>query len=463
MSSIDQAFVKAFSRRNRGESPRQQPSPQPVELTVVAEPGSLKVDPSVAQSASVWVDPVENEIVRADSSDAVVPKPHVAPGDTHVSVSSVSSDSEMDERIESLQHVHTSFASGAVSQEVADSLQIPVIVDEEPVAPLAPHAPIVETRIDPPVSRTQIPSPPSRKESPAVEEPAPAVEAPTVEEPAFEEPAIEVPALEEPVVQQPAFEELPVEEIAGEPEIQPIAADTIAPLSSTPPSPPASTPLPIDTAPAPPFRAAWEVDVFDVPNTVADLFFEGQLFQQIAERMLDAVSTGLSNMLVTSVNPGEGRSSVAIGIAMAAAAAGVRVALVDGDGDDPTLADTLRLDLEQGWTETTRNGLPIKEVAVHAVEDGVTLFPLMRPAHLDEAATADESMQLMTLLNDRFDLVIVDGPAGKSPKLGLWAEAFDSAVIVCNPNRTAAESIREVADRLEQAGIQGIGLVENFA
>ncbi len=195
---------------------------------------------------------------------------------------------------------------------------------------------------------------------------------------------------------------------------------------------------------------------------VADLFFDGQLFQQVAERMLDAVNTGLSSMLVTSVRAGEGRSSVAIGIAMAAAAAGARVALVDGDTEDPTLADALRLELEYGWIDTIRGGLPIREVAVHAVEDGVTLIPLM-PPHGGTPATAQETAQLMELLRDRFDLVIVDGPAGISPNIDHLGSQFDSVLIVCDGTRMDLASINEMSHRLREAGVQGIGIVENFA
>ncbi len=141
-----------------------------------------------------------------------------------------------------------------------------------------------------------------------------------------------------------------------------------------------------------PFQAVWEVDVLDVPTTVADLFFEGRLFQQIAERISDAIDSGLNSVIVTSAQPGEGRSSVAIGLAMAAAAAGKRVALVDANLELPKLADELRLELQYGWVDTIRAGLPIKEVAVHAVEDGVTLIPLM-PHKEKNAATGYEVVQ----------------------------------------------------------------------
>ena len=210
-----------------------------------------------------------------------------------------------------------------------------------------------------------------------------------------------------------------------------------------------------------PFQAVWEVDVLDVPTAVADLFFEGSLFQQIAERMSDAIESGLNSVIVTSTKTGEGRSSVAVGLAMAAAAAGKRVALVDANIEQPDLANELRLELQYGWVDTIRAGLPIKEVAVHAVEDGVTLIPLMPPKGKN-AATGYEVVQLVDLLKDKFELIILDGPTSQSTQIHQCASAVDSAIIVRDMTRTDTLAINEFSYRLRESGVQGVGVVENF-
>ena len=210
-----------------------------------------------------------------------------------------------------------------------------------------------------------------------------------------------------------------------------------------------------------PFRAVWEVDVLDVPTTVADLFFEGRLFQQISERISDAINSGLNSVIVTSAQSGEGRSSVAVGLAMAAAAAGNRVALVDANLELPKLADELRLELQHGWVDTIRAGLPIKEVAVHAVEDGVTLIPLM-PHKGKNAATGSDFAQLVDLLKDKFELIVVDGPTSESSEICQCASAVDSAIIVRDMTRTDAFAIHDFSCRLRESGIHGVGVVENF-
>ncbi len=76
MSSFDQAFVKAFARRNRSAGNRSVgnrvvANPETAKQVVsvprinpVDEPGSLKLDRSVANSAEIWIDPIEDQIAR---------------------------------------------------------------------------------------------------------------------------------------------------------------------------------------------------------------------------------------------------------------------------------------------------------------------------------------------------------------------------------------------------------------
>ena len=208
------------------------------------------------------------------------------------------------------------------------------------------------------------------------------------------------------------------------------------------------------------FPAVWEVDHFDMPAIVTELFLGGLVADDLAQRMSTAVDQGLRSVLVSSVRPGEGRSTVAIGIAMSLAAVGYRVALVDADGANPTLADDLRLDIEYGWVDAQRGGLPIEEVAVRSLGDGVTLIPLM-PPNGDTSANADEIRDLIEPLKRRFDLVVIDGSSGASP-VSPGTRAFDTAIIVRDVTSTDGVQIEELSKQLRARGVQGVGVIENF-
>ena len=209
-------------------------------------------------------------------------------------------------------------------------------------------------------------------------------------------------------------------------------------------------------------RPNWEVDVFDIPQPVADLFFDEELFQDMSGRMKEAVQGGLQTMLMTSALTGEGRTTVAIGVALAAAASGLRVALVDGDLAEPTLAEEMRLDLDHSWVESVRRSVPMKEIAVHAVEDNLTLIPLL-PTDSGRQATAVECAQVIESLKPSFDLIIVDGPTADARDIRMLGSAIDSVIIVHDVNQSSDAAAELLAARLQRAGIDGVGIVENFA
>lgn len=444
MSSFDQAFVQAFARRSRSAQrrPRQVVGSQvtddpqtniqsteslgptaPVEPVDVGSAnhlpsqeslhqlrqGSLTVDASVAGTAQIWIDPIEDQVARGDAAAVSVPKPHVEPqapppAPSHDHVAS------------SLQHIHTAYANAFT--EVGPGITVPP-------STRAPGRPVDTPEVDKKVPEEQrpIPQPSTNQIDDEVAEIR--IDAP----------------VENRLETRSAIDEVNRTMDAVEKRLDEVLQSTTDEKLK-------------------PFRSAWEVDVFDVPSTVADLFFEGNLFQQVAERMAEAVSSGLRTVLVTSNTPGEGRSTAAIGIAMAAAAAGVKVALIDADTEKPTLADDLRIELQSGWVEAIREGLPVKEVAVHAVEDGVTLIPLNPPN--GSAATPFEVIQLVDQLRSKFELILIDGPSGASANLHQCASVVDSAVVVRDMTRTSNVAVAEFSMRLRESGVQGIGVVENF-
>ncbi len=381
MSSIDQAFVKAYARRQLSDH---RPS-APAQAVDVADDGVV-VDRSVADTVAVWIDPTNDVSLRIDTAHsrmrqaAVITPP--APPKQHASPPAPTP-------VVALRYVHTAYAIADADASWIHALSGDVFVPE----------PIVRESIAP--------------------------------------------------------ERQFVEVVAA-----PVAVATSAPIEKVAPvatAEPVAVAAPVDQA----FHAKWEIDALDVPTVVADLFFDGELFQQVAQQMAEASATGLKRVLVTSVHDGEGRSTVAMGLAIAAAASGKRVALVDGDTTSPTLVDDLRLDLEFGWIEAIRGRLPLEEICVHAMQDGVTLVPLLTP-HGATAGTARETRELIEKLDPHFDLIIVDGGSSQCAATAGTLGQYDSAMIVFNKTRTATADINEYSYQLRFSGVSGVGVVENF-
>ena len=476
MSSIDQAFVKAFARRNRpsqtassNETKRPQPdqttrpkptTEAPIERRVLpAKPlqhsECLRIDPSVDASVELFSDPSENRLVRVDSLRRdVIPSPHAAPTSFTTDPSVPGSDAPSAPSSPPPDRPRTGAPRGAIPMthpdDLAESSTQPIdhVRSIQDSLDLLQHtfntldasaqATADEGIVQAFAEEVITASPPTSIDAPARPQPPshPTTRTDTVNDSGIVQQRIDTP-VDESSAPTPTDEE-----------IEPVSASDDGDTSEPD---------------VPQLRPAWEVDVFDVPGAVADLFFDGPLFQQVAERILQAVNSGLTSMMVTSAHRGEGRSTVAIGMAMAAAAAGLRVALVDADTEEPTLIDDLRLELQYGWVDTVRGGVDIREVAVHAVEDGVTFIPLMPPAVSGSAATEYETAQLLEMLRGKFDLIVVDTPSQESSTNFPAATAIDSALIVRDPSRSGDGVISRLSDRLRAIGVQGIGVVDNFA
>ena len=367
MSTIDQAFVNAFARRNR-------PSNRPTQAAQASAPAANQAPLQTRATADA------GQLLRVDAPVTNVPQLHAAPSSIPVDHSAQ-------------QHLHTAYVF-AESQNIESQN----IESQNTRAPVAPA-----------------PTPMSTSEPCQASDVAAAAGA-------FVEQRVDKPST------------------SAQPELKMHAA------------PQAEAIQPI-----------WEVDSFDIPQSVEQLFFEEKLFELVAKRIQDAVNDGLQSVMVTSSKSGEGRSTVAIGMAMAAAATGLRVALIDGDTQDPTLADDMRLDVDYGWLDTLRGGLPLSQIAVLSIEDGLTLIPLMPPQREQVSATADEIETLISVVGDQYDLVVIDAPAGDQSQMEPFAKHVDSAIIARDASRTDINTVNELSYRLQAAGTQGVGIVENFS
>ncbi len=216
------------------------------------------------------------------------------------------------------------------------------------------------------------------------------------------------------------------------------------------------------------FNPVWEVDNFHWPDVCLDLLQQsGEQMDAVAENLSSACEEGLQVLAVTSPEGGEGRTTIACCLAMLAGSRGLNVAIVDADLEHPTLALQTNLELDQDWRSAVQHQIPLEEIAVHSIDDQVTLVPLVAPVEHAEISTDDNRIASMFQeLSESFDLVIADmGPMSSPRSLvsTMGEHGIISAVVsVVNRQETAAEQIEACIRRVRQSGIVSIGLVENF-
>lgn len=225
-----------------------------------------------------------------------------------------------------------------------------------------------------------------------------------------------------------------------------------------------SAPLPLPVA----FAPSWEVDEFFWPEVIRKLEeANASAFSQIGKHLQLANRDGLKVMAITSGERGVGRSTVAMHMARCAAATGLQVAVVDADTYSPSLIDQLRLDIEHGWQDCLFENVPLEEVAVRSIADGITFFPLTSVISQQQVhANLHRMAKLIKRISTAFDMVFIDANRlnlEQRDMVGVSNETIiDAAIVVVDTELSIKEKVDTAVSILQTMGISSIGLVENF-
>jgi receptor protein-tyrosine kinase len=183
----------------------------------------------------------------------------------------------------------------------------------------------------------------------------------------------------------------------------------------------------------------------------------------------------VKSVLVTSAEPGEGKTLVSLGLALAAAAAGERVLLLEADLRDPGLSRVLKLQQAEGLSRmliegkkdvtdamTTVSADGLAQSAGEATFDVVPAGAIPpNPPALLESQTMKE---LIAEAEKTYDLVVVDTPpilavADAIPLISI----VSGLLVVSGLGVTTRHSAGDLIEQLLRLRAPTLGLVVNFA
>jgi succinoglycan biosynthesis transport protein ExoP len=170
-------------------------------------------------------------------------------------------------------------------------------------------------------------------------------------------------------------------------------------------------------------------------------------------------------LVVTSANPGEGKSTTAANLAVVMAQSGKRVVLVDGDLRKPSLHRFFQLTNNLGMTSLLLDPKLKPTDALREVEELPSLRVLTSgplPPNPAEVLGSEGMKRLIAALRTDADLVIVDSP----PILLVTDAAIVSAgaagtLLVMDSGTTRTDAARKAIETLAKAGVTPLGVVVN--
>ena len=171
----------------------------------------------------------------------------------------------------------------------------------------------------------------------------------------------------------------------------------------------------------------------------------------------------LKSIMVTSVNPGEGKSITAANLATAFAQEGRKVLLLDADLRGPNVHNLFKADNLRGLSTILSGKATLDQVVTKTKVDNLSILT-SGPASPDptKILVSKDMGSLLEILNQQFDLVILDVPSILAVSdAQILAKFCDAATIVVSSAETEIEQAKKAKKILETTSTKLLGVILN--
>lgn len=170
----------------------------------------------------------------------------------------------------------------------------------------------------------------------------------------------------------------------------------------------------------------------------------------------------LKTLLITSPDPGAGKSTIMANLAISIAHAGFKIVIVDGDLRKPKLHTICQVPNDVGLKNVLENGSGVKEVLQWVDFNMGIISSGLPPADPALLLGSEKMSGLIKELCKDFDYILIDSPALFAvPDAKLLAEQVDGVILVVNLATASEDIITELKQNLGNMSDKTVGMVIN--
>lgn len=171
----------------------------------------------------------------------------------------------------------------------------------------------------------------------------------------------------------------------------------------------------------------------------------------------------VKTLVITSCNPGEGKTTVAINLAVSLANSGLKTLLVDADLRKPRISYYFDNNNSLGFSRLISGYSVLEDIVVNTSVEGLYFIPCgTKPPNPAELLGSAKFHEFMDKVKHDFDMVVIDTPpVGSVIDGALAASHADGTIIVIESKVTDYGTAQRVKEQLETVNAKIIGVVLN--
>jgi capsular exopolysaccharide synthesis family protein len=172
-------------------------------------------------------------------------------------------------------------------------------------------------------------------------------------------------------------------------------------------------------------------------------------------------------IVVTSAEPGDGKTTTLANLAVCYAQAGKRTLLIDADLRRPGLTNLMGMRGPHGLSEVLRSEVDIGTIAAthirHSAVESLDILPSgPRPSDPAELLGSPRFSQFLAWAETVYDLILIDSPpALATTDTAIIGRLVDGTILVMQPVKNHRRVVTRVVERLNLMKITILGLVVN--